>query len=87
MPTLNLWCQLFIIIFIRLTPGMKYLYSFGDDNYGWSKQYTFTVPLPGPDVTTKIIAYGGKLVLSSHSVNQDIIQVCHEIFMYHLSYH
>ena len=41
---------------------MKYLYSFGDDKYGWSKQYTFTVPhLPGPDVTTKIIAYGGKL--------------------------
>ena len=54
---------------------MKYLYSFGDDKYGWSKQYTFTVPLPGPDITTKIVAYGGKLVLSSHSVNQDVIQL------------
>ena len=67
---------------------MKYLYSFGDDKYGWSKQYTFTVPpLSGPDVTTKIIAYGGKLVLSSHSLIQSIIQVSHEMFMYHLSYH
>ena len=44
---------------------MKYVYSFGDDKYGWSKQYTFTVPQQsGPDVTTKIIAYGGKVILS-----------------------
>ena len=44
---------------------MKYVYSFGDDKYGWSKQYTFTVPQQsGSDVTTKIIAYGGKVILS-----------------------
>ena len=64
---------------------MKYLYSFGDDKYGWSKQYTFTIPQqPGPDVTTKIVAYGGKLVLSSHNLIQGIIQVFHEMFMYRL---
>ncbi len=31
------------------------------DVYGWSQEFTFTAaPKPGPDVTTRVVAYGGE---------------------------
>ena len=46
----------------RLVPGTQYYYTFGD-TYGWSAEYSFTAaPKPGPNVTTRVVAYGGVCV-------------------------
>lgn len=48
---------------LRLTPGTKYYYIFGCTvgSGGFSGEQVFTSPpVPGPNVTTKILAYGGK---------------------------
>ena len=43
-----------------LQPATKYYYIFGDV-YGWSEEFTFkSPPQPGPDVTTRVLAFGGK---------------------------
>ena len=43
-----------------LTAGAKYYYRFGDDTFGWSDEFTFNAaPVPGPNVTTKVLAFGG----------------------------
>lgn len=45
-----------------LEPEKKYYYVFGD-SYGWSKEYSFKAPpIPGPDVTTRVIAFGGMYI-------------------------
>ncbi len=48
----------------RLTPGVKYYYTFGTEGSGGysEEQYFIAPPTPGPNVTTKILAYGGKCV-------------------------
>ena len=47
--------------FVRsLTPATKYYYQFGDDAYGWSEEFTFkSAPVPGPNVTTRVLTFGG----------------------------
>jgi len=41
-----------------LTPGMRYFYIFGDV-YGWSEESSFkAAPVPGPDVTTRVLSIG-----------------------------
>ncbi len=43
-----------------LQPSMKYTYIFGSDDGGWSEERYFTAPpVPGPDTTVTILAYGG----------------------------
>ena len=43
-----------------LTPSSKYFYRFGDDAYGWSNEFNFTsAPVPGPNVTTRVLTFGG----------------------------
>ena len=43
-----------------LVPGTQYYYIFGDSSYGWSEGFSFRAsPTPGPDVTTRVVAYGG----------------------------
>lgn len=47
---------------------MKYYYRFGDDAYGWSDEFTFNAaPVPGPNVTTKVLAFGGIHNYCSHA--------------------
>ena len=56
-----------IVYFCSLTPGGKYYYRFGDDAYGWSDEFTFNAaPVPGPSVTTKVLAFGGTFLYSSY---------------------
>lgn len=45
-----------------LAPATKYYYKFGSEGEGgWSDEYMFmSPPIPGPDVTTKVLAYGGE---------------------------
>ena len=41
-------------------PGMKYYYKFGDA-FGWSEEASFhAAPQPGPDVITRVLAFGGR---------------------------
>jgi hypothetical protein len=45
----------------RLTPGTKYYYQCGTTDGGYSAEQTFTAPpTPGPNVITKILAFGGE---------------------------
>ena len=45
-----------------LQPSKKYYYVFGD-SYGWSEEYSFKAPpIPGPNVTTRVIAFGGMYI-------------------------
>jgi len=38
---------------------MRYYYIFGDV-YGWSEEFSFkAAPVPGPDVTTRVLSIGG----------------------------
>jgi len=44
---------------------MKYYYKFGDNSSAlassWSQEFTFrAAPLAGPDVTTRVVVYGGE---------------------------
>ena len=58
---------MFIIAFVvsfhtSLSPGQRIHYQFGDGT--WSKLYNFTVPPQnGPDSITRIIAYGGIVII------------------------
>ena len=48
-----------------LIPGTKYYYMFGSEEGegGFSEERVFTAPpIPGPNVTTRILAYGGTYV-------------------------
>ena len=48
-------------ILYRLKPGTRYYYIFGDDDFGWSEEFSFmSAPVPGPGVTTRVLAFGGK---------------------------
>ena len=45
--------------FCSLKPATKYYYTFGDV-YGWSEEFMFkSAPEPGPNVTTRVLAFGG----------------------------
>ena len=40
-------------------PGVKYYYKFGDV-FGWSEEASFrAAPRPGPNITTRVLAFGG----------------------------
>jgi len=48
-----------VSLFFRLVPGTQYFYKFGD-TYGFSDESTFrAAPVPGPSVTTRVLALGG----------------------------
>lgn len=47
----------------RLSPGTKYYYQYGstDGPGGFSEEHMFVAPpIPGSNVTTKILAFGGE---------------------------
>lgn len=50
-----------------LTPGTQYYYMFGDSVDGlMSDVYSFrALPQTGPDVTVRVVAYGGMKLLAS----------------------
>ena len=48
----------------RLIPGTKYYYVYGGGPYGYSKEsYFIAPPIPSRTATTKILAYGGMMML------------------------
>ena len=43
-----------------LKPATRYYYMFGSDNGGWSEERVFmSAPIPGPELSIRILAYGG----------------------------
>lgn len=63
---LNYWAMHFYCMYLvySLAPGGKYYYRFGDNAYGWSDEFTFNAaPVPGPNVTTKVLAFGGRYII------------------------
>ena len=50
-----------------LTPGTRYFYICGDENFGWSQEFSFTASLPAnPQLTTTAIVYGGIYMYIGH---------------------
>lgn len=69
----------------RLAPGAKYYYVFGstEGDGGYSEERVFTAPpIPGPNVTTRILAYGGVRIASSeHKLFTHFMSCCVQIWV------
>ena len=46
-----------------LQPGLTYYYTCGDQQYGWSQEFSFRAATPAnASATTRVIVYGGMIV-------------------------
>ena len=49
-----------------LQPGSTYYYTCGDDQFGWSQEFSFKAASPAdPDTTTRVVIYGGTYFYAS----------------------
>ena len=57
-----------------LEPGLTYYYSCGDDQFGWSQEFSFKAATPAdPKATVRVSAFGGVLNYQYNAVTNAAI--------------
>ena len=53
-----------------LQPGLTYYYTCGDQQFGWSQEFSFRAATPAnASATTRVVVYGGRSFLASKRIH------------------